>query len=134
MIVQANRSIERLDRRARPTSRSLNYLQRKAKAKLKLSPRLPSSIGVVWDVRITTSQRAATKAPFRPRETSAPPSCCIPFATQCSGEKPAHTFHLEGIVCAQWESGRWVAAPQDSVLSTFVDSSSELTLVILQLA
>ena len=33
------------------------------------SSRLPTRVGVVWDVGITTSQRAATKAPLRLCET-----------------------------------------------------------------
>ena len=95
MIVQADQSIEGWTGGHGPP-RALLII---SKAKLKLSPRLPARVGVgVWDGGITTSQRAATKAPLRPGDVGercreVPP--CIPCATHWrETNAPLHTFHL----------------------------------------
>ena len=111
MIVQADRSIERLDRGERPTLRSLNDLQRKAKQNSNFLRAFRPELVLVCGTAGLPQANAPPQKLHSGRETSAPP-CCIPSATQCSEEKPRHTIHLEGIVRAQWESGRWVAAPQ----------------------
>ena len=104
MIVQAGRSISGLnDRRARPTSRSLNYPTR-----LHTQSKIQTFSGqswCVWDGGITTSQRAATKAPLRPRETSArvaDASLRIPSTSRAlsvPSEKVADGLQLHRVCC-----------------------------------
>ena len=122
MIVQAGRSISGLnDRRARPTSRSLNYPTR---------PHTQSKIQTFSGQSWCCVGRRDYHKPTRRHKSSIEAAGDV--GARCR-RLPSHSFHLEGIVRAQWESGRWVAAPQ-ALLSVWFCRHllTELTLVIFQ--
>ena len=72
------------------------------------SSRLPTRVGVVWDLEGGGGLPQANAPPQK-----------LHSGRGTRRRRALHSFHLEGIVRARWESGRWVAARVDLLSDQF---------------